>query len=378
MWYINDTRGILTASKIKLAKMNLSAFNIIYNMTSRETAEAMEEAKASHFNFGTMAHKLFEKFTNRNVTLQEIVDEFLQEYNITNRYLKDELKTLIIEQKKASWEITNEVDEQAYYKILSKADMTLDKLREQYYWADKFADILQKPQITRAEAKKLIVWESWNPNIADSVLKVALTNKDWDMGGMYTTEQRISATYKWKELWAKPDRIVFRSNKNPDVRYTLEQMNSMMEWLNRDQRKHMVDTEDLRCTIRDFKTEWQPIELYNNIMRFGDSKYGYIFSMAFYYLIVRIKYAIKSEVILDVIESSDPFFSYSMTVPVEIMNDKISEITRTMDAIIQAEESWERGQLTVQDIFDYPDLKKFYPILAWHIQSSQVVLDLSM
>ena len=64
--------------------------------------------------------------------------------------------------------------------------------------------------------------------------------------------------------------------------------------------------------------------------------------MAFYYLIVRIKYAIKSDVILDVIESSEPFFSYSMQVPVEIMNDKISEITRVMDAVIQAEENGQR------------------------------------
>jgi hypothetical protein len=80
-----------------------------------------------------MAHKLFEKFTDRNITLQEIVDEFLEEYNITNRYLKDDLKQLIIEQKKIDGEITNEVDEKAYYKIFSKADMTLDKLRETYY-----------------------------------------------------------------------------------------------------------------------------------------------------------------------------------------------------------------------------------------------------
>jgi hypothetical protein len=45
---------------------------------------------------------------------------------------------------------------------------------------------------------------------------------------MYTTEKRISANYKGKELGAKPDRIVFWTEKS-DQRYTLEQIDSMME-----------------------------------------------------------------------------------------------------------------------------------------------------
>jgi hypothetical protein len=51
MSYINDTRGILTASKIKLAKMNHSAYNIVYNLTTEETADNLEAKQAQHFAF---------------------------------------------------------------------------------------------------------------------------------------------------------------------------------------------------------------------------------------------------------------------------------------------------------------------------------------
>ena len=58
-----------------------------------------------------MAHKLLEMFNEKNVTLQEIVDQFLEEHDITNRYLKADFQQMIIEQKKEAGEITNEVDE---------------------------------------------------------------------------------------------------------------------------------------------------------------------------------------------------------------------------------------------------------------------------
>ena len=94
--------------------------------------------------------------------------------------------------------------------------------------------------------------------------------------------------------------------------------------------------------IRDYKTEGQAIELYNGIQRFGDSKYGYILSMAFYYLIVWIRYGIESRVVLDVIEKTKPFFSYTLEIPEDIMKDKIHKLTQTMDEIIQSEETKER------------------------------------
>lgn len=130
--------------------------------------------------------------------------------------------------------------------------------------------------------------------------------------------------------------------------------------------------------IRDYKTEGQAIELYNGIQRFGDSKYGYIFSMAFYYLIIRIRYGVESQVTLDVIEKTKPFFSYALSIPEEIMKDKIHKITQTMDTILESEKTDQRGDLTVEDIFQNPDLKKYYPLIGNHIDSSHVFLDLSV
>lgn len=376
--YINTTRDVLTASKIKLAMMNLKAYNIVYNLTPEDVAEIYEEKKEDHFQFWTMAHKLLEMFNEKNVTLQEIVDQFLEEYDITNRYLKADFQQMIIEQKKETGEITNEVDEWARRKTLNKAEYTLDKLRETYYWAEKYSQIKAKTPITRAEARDLIVWDSWDVRIADSVLKVAVMNKDRDMAGKYSTETRIEAKYKGKKLGAKPDRIVFRSNKTPEMRMTVEDMDKLMEWLTREQRVTMVKNQEIRCMIRDYKTEWQAIELYNWIQRFGDSKYGYIFSMAFYYLIVWIKYGVESQVTLDVIEKSKPFFSYALSIPEEIMKDKVHAITKTMDSILEAEINDSRWDISVEHIFQNPDLKKYYPLIGNHIDSSKVFLDLSM
>lgn len=67
----------------------------------------------------------------------------------------------------------------------------------------------KKKKITRSEARDLIIGRSEDHRIADSVLKVAINNDERDMKGLYTTEERIEATYKGKTLGAKPDRLVF-------------------------------------------------------------------------------------------------------------------------------------------------------------------------
>lgn len=43
-----------------------------------------------------MAHSLLEKFTKENITLEQIVERFLEEYDITNRYQKKDLADMLI------------------------------------------------------------------------------------------------------------------------------------------------------------------------------------------------------------------------------------------------------------------------------------------
>lgn len=61
--------------------------------------------------------------------------------------------------------------------------------------------------------------------------------------------------------------------------------------------------------------------------------------MAFYYLIIYVLFGVRCEVKLDFIEKTAPYFSYTHTVPEEIMVEKVKGITSTIDNIIKAEET---------------------------------------
>lgn len=98
--YISSTRGVLTASKVKTAQLNLKAYKVIFEDTPDEVAQSLEDDKADHFAFGTMAHKILENFNQEDITIKEVVDRFLEEYDITNRYQKAELKEMILEKDK--------------------------------------------------------------------------------------------------------------------------------------------------------------------------------------------------------------------------------------------------------------------------------------
>lgn len=124
-----------------------------------------------------MAHRLLEQFTEENISVKQIVDAFLEEYDITNRYQKKDLTEMILQ--KDIERGMDEVDAEVKRKQLMK--MTLDSLRELYYGPDAYADMTKKKKITRAEARDLIIGASEDPRIADSVLKVAISNKDRDM-----------------------------------------------------------------------------------------------------------------------------------------------------------------------------------------------------
>lgn len=76
-----------------------------------------------------MAHKLLEQFTEENISVKQIVDAFLEEYDITNRYQKKDLTEMILQ--KDIERGMDEVDAEVKRKQLMK--MTLDSLRELYY-----------------------------------------------------------------------------------------------------------------------------------------------------------------------------------------------------------------------------------------------------
>lgn len=368
--YIENTRWVITASKIKMADINLLAYKKVYIDTIDDVAALMEEEKADHFTFWTMVHKILEKFNEENKDIAAIVDAFLEEYDITNRYQKADLKDMILEKEKGLG--MDEVDLNAKEKILSK--MTLPQLREEYYGSEKYAEIEEKPKITRAESRDIIVW-CWDPRIADSILKVAVMNKERDMAGKYDNEMRIEATYKGMKLWAKPDRMILYYEDTWE-RITMEEFMQLVDWKNRNEIKEFVKEKKIKGMIRDYKTVWDINKIRNEITYKWDTAYGYIRSMAFYYLIVYLNTGIPCEARLDIIRKSKPFISYTEVINEVLMLEKMKWIISVLDKIHEAKESWERWELSIEDILENPTLQQYYPILMDSISTHTIYTDM--
>jgi benzoyl-CoA reductase/2-hydroxyglutaryl-CoA dehydratase subunit BcrC/BadD/HgdB len=172
--------------------------------------------------------------------------------------------------------------------------------------------------------------------------------------------------------------MVFWSDNDKDTRITIEEMDDIMKEMNREERKAFAEDQKLRCMIRDYKTAADPRKIWYEIKEYGDTKTGYVFSMAFYYLIVWARYGVKSEVCLDVIKSKSNFLNYTHHIPSEIMVAKMNTITGVIDSIVEAEKTEERGTITIQDIFDGNKLSNYYSLLAPHMSSSRIVEDVYM
>lgn len=375
--YISDTRDSITASKLKLAWENKLCYKAVYIDTPDDVAQKYEDEKVSYFNFWTMAHQFLEQYNSWSMTLQELVDNFLDEYNITNMYQKKELVDKIVEADiEKNWPWRDDVDIAARKKELTKTKVTLDDLRKIRYWAEKYAHISKKKKITQAEARDLILWDSWDVRIADSILKVAVMNKERDMWWLYSCEKRIEVSYKDKKLSAKPDRMIFYSKKNPDQRITVEEMDDAMEWMTLEERRALAEEQELVCMIRDYKTAQDPRKIWYEIKELWDTSTWYVFSMSFYYLIVRAKYGIKSEVCLDVIKSKKPFINYTHYIPTAVMEAKLNGIISILDEIVKAEETGDRWEVTIMDVFASPRIAQVYSLIAPYMGTSRVVEDL--
>lgn len=49
--YISNTRNVLTASKVKMARNNLKAYKVIYMDTPDDVAQTIEDGREDHFEF---------------------------------------------------------------------------------------------------------------------------------------------------------------------------------------------------------------------------------------------------------------------------------------------------------------------------------------
>lgn len=354
--YIEKTRDSITASKLKAMFLDPLYFKLKYidELNAKE-----EEDEERHYIVGTAFHYLMEHG----------IEQFGQVYNITDRYQKKDIQELILKRFEEQGKEPDEIEIER--KRLNKADMTLPKLREELYGAKDWAKMCSKIEITGAEGRDLL----W-------MYEEAVRQPMRDLQGMYSREYRLDSYYKDVRLSFQTDRIVFYSSKDweNDVRYTIEQMDEIMEWLTNEQKRAKAKEMCLLCIIRDFKTTDSIEKMKKELMYDWETRFGYVFSMAFYYTLVYIRYGIESRVVIDVIEKTSPYISDIIELPLSWLRKKLeTTIIPTLDLYIKCKESndWGNGPKR-DDIISNKELKAYYRYFPSSVYQSATYIDLDM
>jgi PDDEXK-like domain of unknown function (DUF3799) len=354
--YIEKTRDSMTASKLKSVFLDPLYFKLKYidELNAKE-----EEDEERHYIVGTAFHYLMEYG----------IDQFWEIYNISDRYLKKDIQELILKRFEEQWKEPDEIEIEK--KRLNKTEMTLPRLREEWYWAKDWAKMCSKIEITGAEWRDLLwMWEE------------AVRQPMWDLQGTYSREQRLDAYYKDVRLSFQTDRIVFYSSQweKADKRYTVEEMDAIMEWLTHDQRKEKAKELWLMCIIRDFKTTDSIDKMKKELMYDGETRFGYVFSMAFYYTLIYIRYGVESRVVIDVIEKTAPYVSDIIELPLSWLRKKLeTTIIPTLDTYIKCKENNDRWKWPKRDdILSNKELKSYYRHFPSSVYTQATYIDLDM
>lgn len=222
------------------------------------------------------------------------------------------LKGELVEKAVAKWEIDK--------KIISKWNMS--QLR-QYLFPNRDES---KIILTPAEGRDIM-------GMYEEVCRQPIA----DIGAeTYQKQFKVECEYKWLKL-----------------RWTLDR----------------VDLE--RWLIRDRKTSWR-IDHFEYDM---ENTFDYVMSMAFYYILVKVKHEKECDVILDVIGKKAPYIFIGYKIEKKRLLEKaISKIIPWLEALIQAYETDTR--LPVDPLTWWPiprqDMMKspYYNYMTWSIQKN--------
>lgn len=329
--YFEETKGFITASKLKdymtnpyLYKVKWIDWNII------------EKESERYFLVWEAFHDLMEKGR----------DAFLEKYSITDEYLKSEIMDLILNRFRENG--VDEADIEAHKKRLKKADVTLPKLREEWYWSADWAKNQTKVQLTWAEGRDLL-------GMYEAVLKQPIR----DLWGDYIKEQRFTAQYKSLKLSFKPDRIQFY-DKNGNY-YQLDAINEILLWKHKTEQEKIINDLWLICTIRDYKSTGEILQIKKEFEWDWDTKYWYVVSMSFYYTLIYVLYGIKAGVYLDFVEKSEPYLSLSISIPESRLWDKLkTDIIPSLDSLDKDTNANEFALPTMDQILQNKEIKRYY------------------
>lgn len=186
-----------------------------------------------------------------------------------------------------------------------------------------------KEKLLKADLKKLLKKEgkkiTWNELVADLEElyywdKILLTPTEWQqVMGMYREAMRQPLADMWSEYTVQEE--ITAEYKTLKVKGTLDRFSK---------EKKM---------IRDWKTSWR-IDYFEYNM---DTSFDYVMSMAFYFVLVKIKYNVECDVILDVLGKQPPFPYYWYRLPKERLLEKVvHKIKPWLDAMIECIENDER------------------------------------
>lgn len=344
MSYIEDTRGIITASKIK----DFLVCEKLYKVKRLDERCISDEIP----DWAT----LWEAF---HYLVEVWYDKRSERYQITEKFLKDDLIWLI-----ADREISEESKE-AKRKELKNPKILLPHLREMYYWEDKRKEMQGKKELTPTESNMMI-------GMYESIYKQPLRDMSWT----YTKEKRFAVNYWSLKMWFKPDRICFYIDWN---QVTVEDIDITKEWMSKEERKEFVKENNVTCLIRDYKTVAQLDKMINELKYDNETSTWYVLSMSFYYSCIYAIYQVESDVYIDAVEKIEPYKTSVISIPRSWMKDKLINIIKPwLDRLIECTNKKKREEPTREELLSNKKLSWFYNFFDTCLQEKPTIIDLAL
>lgn len=342
MSYISDTRGIITASKLK----DFITCEKLYKV-KRLDETCISEEQPDRATLGEAFHYLVEVW----------FDKRSERYQITEKFLKAELIDMI-----ANREISEEAKE-AKRKELSRATVLLPHLRKLYY-GDEAREVMQwKIELTPSESDMMI-------GMYESIYKQPLRDMSW----VYTKERRFEANYWPLKIWFKPDRLCFFVDwEQVDVDF----IDNIKSTMSENERAIYVCDKNISCLIRDYKSVGQLDKMIKEMMYEWETSTGYVLSMSFYYACIYALYKVESDVYIDAVEKSEPYKTEVISIPRSWMKEKLVSVVKPwLDRLIKCTKENKREEPTRAELIDNKKLSQFYKYFDVSTQDKPRMIDI--
>lgn len=342
MSYIQDTRWIITASKLK----DFILCEKLYKVKWLDEVVISDEVPDWAM--------IWEAF---HYLVEVGIDKWSEKYLITEKFLKADLIEII-----ASREISEE-SKQAKIKELSKATVLLPHLRQMYYGDTVWDSMQGKIELTPWESS-MMIW------MYEAIYKQPLRDMAW----IYTKERRFSAAYWSLRIGFKPDRLCFFVNgEQVDVEF----IDNIMSSMSKEDWKVYVAFNKVSCLIRDFKSVWQLDKMINELRYENDTSTWYVLSMSFYYACIYAIYWVESDVYIDAVEKCEPYKTQVISIPRTWMKDRlVTSVKPWLDRLIKCTAENTRQEPSRDELISNNKLSWFYRYFDNSIQDKPIMIDL--